>query len=73
MDRLLDNFGPGGSRWPYSSLTTFPAVNVWDAGDTLCVEAEVKEGVLTLHLAKTEQAASNIHSPPFQRTWQVPG
>ena len=41
MDRLLDNFGVSRGRWPYARPTAFPAVNVWDAGDTVCLEAEI--------------------------------
>lgn len=41
MDRLFDSFGMGRSRWPYVRATTFPAMNVWDTGDTVCVEAEI--------------------------------
>ena len=41
MDRLFDNFGMGRARWPYARPSTFPVMNVWDAGDTVCVEAEI--------------------------------
>jgi len=41
MDRVLDNFGTGRTRWPHARATVFPAMNVWDAGDTVCVEAEI--------------------------------
>lgn len=41
MDRVFDNFGMGRARWPYTCPTTFPAMNVWDAGDTVCIEAEI--------------------------------
>ena len=41
MDRLWDNFGAGPSRGPHSRAAAYPAMNVWDAGDTICVEAEV--------------------------------
>lgn len=41
MDRLFDTFGMGLPRWPYPRAAGYPALNVWDAGDTLCVEAEV--------------------------------
>lgn len=41
MDRLLDNFGTGAGRWPLQSGTPYPALNVWDGGDALFVEAEV--------------------------------
>jgi HSP20 family protein len=40
MDRVFDAFGAGRARWPYARAA-YPAVNVWDAGDMLCVEAEV--------------------------------
>ena len=46
MDRLLDGYGmgmrsssqSGGLR---SSAPVYPAMNAWDTGDTVCVEAEV--------------------------------
>lgn len=41
MDRLFDAFGMGLSRRPYARAAAYPAMNIWDAGDTLCVEAEV--------------------------------
>ena len=41
MDRVFDNFGVGTARWPYTRPTTFPAMNVWGAGDTVCIEAEI--------------------------------
>ena len=41
MDRVFDNFGTVRARWPYSRPAAFPAMNVWDAGDTVCIEAEI--------------------------------
>lgn len=41
MDRLFDAYGTGLSRRPFARAAAYPAMNVWDAGDTLCVEAEV--------------------------------
>lgn len=41
MDRLFDSFGTGAARWPLTRPATFPAMNVWDAGDAVCVEAEI--------------------------------
>jgi HSP20 family protein len=41
MDRLFDAYGTGLSRRPTTRAAAYPAMNVWDAGDTLCVEAEV--------------------------------
>ncbi len=41
MTRLLDNFGLGLTRGPLGGRETYPAVNVWDAGEAICVEAEV--------------------------------
>ena len=41
MDRLFDAFGMGLSHRPYARAAAYPAMNIWDAGDTLCVEAEV--------------------------------
>ncbi len=41
MDRLFDAFGTGLSRRPYARAAAYPAMNIWDAGDKLCVEAEV--------------------------------
>lgn len=41
MDRLFDAFGAGVSQRPFARAAAYPAMNIWDAGDTLCVEAEV--------------------------------
>jgi len=41
MDRLWDGFGVGPLRSPFVRGAAYPAMNIWDAGDTLCVEAEV--------------------------------
>lgn len=41
MDRLLDNFGRLWTGWPAGLAGVYPAMNVWDTGDTICVEAEV--------------------------------
>lgn len=41
MDRLWDGFGVGLARGPFAPLAALPALNVWDAGDAICVEAEV--------------------------------
>lgn len=42
MDRLFNAFGTTGRpRWPHTCAAAYPALNIWDAGDTLCVEAEV--------------------------------
>jgi HSP20 family protein len=41
MNRVFDNYGTGRSRWPFSRPASFPAMNVWDAGETVCVEAEI--------------------------------
>ena len=41
MDRLFDNFGLGSTYSPLRRHRAYPALNVWDAGDTLCAEAEV--------------------------------
>ena len=41
MTRLLDNFGVGLSRGALMGRAAYPALNVWDAGDAVCVEAEV--------------------------------
>lgn len=41
MDRLFDNFGVGLTGQPYRLHRAYPPLNVWDAGDTLCVEAEM--------------------------------
>ena len=40
MDRLLEEFG-SGSPWERHGRRGFPAVNIWDEGERLCVEAEV--------------------------------
>ena len=41
MDRLLDDFNVGPARPSLLSRAAYPALNVWDAGDALCVEAEL--------------------------------
>ncbi len=41
MDRLLDEFGLRGARMPLWESGGYPALNIWDAGDAICVEAEV--------------------------------
>ena len=41
MDRVLDDFNVGLARPGPLSRAVYPALNVWDAGDTLCVEAEI--------------------------------
>jgi HSP20 family protein len=41
MDRLFDAFGAGLSQRPYKRAAAYPAMNIWDAGDAICVEAEV--------------------------------
>jgi len=41
VDRLLDEFGMGSFRSPFGFQAAYPALNVWDTGDTLCVEAEI--------------------------------
>ncbi len=41
MDRVFDHFGAAPSGWPSVYAAAFPAMNVWDAGDALCVEAEL--------------------------------
>lgn len=41
MDRLWDSAGVGLPRWSSARAASYPAMNVWDAGDTICVEAEV--------------------------------
>ena len=41
MDRLFDNFGLDVTRSPFLRQATYPAINAWDAGDTVCVEAEL--------------------------------
>jgi len=40
MDHLFEEFGLRGARGPFP-VGAFPALNVWDAGEALCVEAEV--------------------------------
>ncbi len=39
MNRLFDRWGDNGSR--LAGSTTFPAVNVWEDGDALHIEAEL--------------------------------
>ncbi len=41
MTRLLDAFGAGMLRPPLATREVFPALNIWDAGDRIAVEAEV--------------------------------
>lgn len=41
MDRLFNAFSLGSPRGSISRAAAYPALNIWDAGDTLCVEAEV--------------------------------
>ncbi len=41
LDRLFNAFDAGLSRRPFARATGYPAVNIWDAGDRLCVEAEL--------------------------------
>jgi len=48
MDRLWDGFGAGLARLPFGQAA-YPAMNVWDEGETICVEAEVP-GVRKDHL-----------------------
>jgi len=40
MDQLMAAFGPAATRWPFQ-IGAYPALNVWDVGDALMVEAEV--------------------------------
>jgi len=40
MERLLDEFNLSTWRFPFPAAG-YPALNVWDAGDTVCVEAEI--------------------------------
>jgi HSP20 family protein len=41
MDRLFDNFGQRDNRSPLWQACAYPALSIWDAGEALCVEAEV--------------------------------
>jgi HSP20 family protein len=41
MDRLLDGFGLGAARPALRYRAAYPALNVWNEGEALCVEAEV--------------------------------
>ena len=41
MERVFADFGLGAARLPLASPAAFPALNIWDAGDALCVEAEL--------------------------------
>lgn len=41
MERLRDEFGLDPAWWPLRGGEVYPAVNVWDAGDALCLEAEI--------------------------------
>jgi HSP20 family protein len=41
MDRLLDTFASRDTGGFLHRTAAYPALNVWDAGEALCVEAEV--------------------------------
>ncbi len=41
MDRLLDGFSPRLDGGWWTSATAFPALNVWEDGDSLYAEAEI--------------------------------
>jgi len=41
MDRLLEDFGGNQPRSPLAFGAAYPALNIWDAGEALCVEAEI--------------------------------
>ena len=41
MDRLLDDSGMCGITSPFRRVGVYPALNVWDEGEALCVEVEV--------------------------------
>jgi HSP20 family protein len=41
MERLFDEFGGRGMRALFRQMEVFPAINMWDAGDALMLEAEV--------------------------------
>lgn len=41
MDRLIDGFGFGILQAPLRAIGGYPAVNVWDEGPSICVEAEL--------------------------------
>ena len=41
MDRLFSEYGGGLLRSPYARQPNHPPLNVWDEGDTVCVEAEI--------------------------------
>jgi len=40
MNRVFDQFDSGG-RWPRPTTATWPAVNLYDAGDDLVIKAQV--------------------------------
>ena len=41
MDRLFDAFGSDVAGSPFRRAAAYPALNVWDAGEALCLEAEI--------------------------------
>lgn len=41
MDRLFDDTGGGFMRPRFRTRAAYPALNVWDTGECLCVEAEI--------------------------------
>jgi HSP20 family molecular chaperone IbpA len=55
MDRIFNVVGqPLGLR--SVPRGTFPAINVYDRGNAAVLTAEMNEGVLTVHIGKTEKA-----------------
>ena len=41
MERLFDGFAVGLGDLPFRRTAVYPALNIWDAGEALCVEAEL--------------------------------
>lgn len=41
MERLCTGFGVDAAHLPFAPPAAFPALTIWDAGDAVCVEAEL--------------------------------
>ena len=71
MDRLFDAFGTGPAARPFARTAGYPALNVWDGGETLCVEAElpgVKQDDLEILVVGNELTIKGCR-PPAEGEW----
>ncbi len=41
MERVVTGLGLDAAHSPFAPPAAFPALNIWDAGDAVCVEAEL--------------------------------